>query len=64
MDEIASFVYEEKDKLSDEAQAIFDKEMNESVIHVEYEKAEGSFLMCSPGSFRNEENKHRYIGAC
>ena len=38
VDEIVSFVYEEKDKLSDEAQAIFDNEMNESVIHVEYEE--------------------------
>lgn len=28
------------------------------------DRAEGSFLRCSPGSFRNEENKHRYIGAC
>ena len=28
------------------------------------DRAEGSFLRCSPGTFQNEENKHRYIGAC
>ena len=38
-DEILSFVYEEKEDLSADARTLFDTEMKESVIHVEYSES-------------------------